>query len=124
MAPRFVRFPLAGAVPAEHAVLLVRGDERPFALVGSWASSAAVCGSAPRRSAPPGAEAFDVIGLAGEGEGFGGAGGGWSTFLPLSETNAAHPPHEAVGGGWFGVLGYQLGRHVERIGDPPPRPVP
>ena len=30
----------------------------------------------------------------------------------------------AVGGGWFGWLGYDLGRRLERVSAPPPRPVP
>ena len=31
---------------------------------------------------------------------------------------------EAVGGGWVGYLGYDLGRRLERLPPPPPRPAP
>jgi para-aminobenzoate synthetase/4-amino-4-deoxychorismate lyase len=80
--------------------MLVSGDSRPFALVGKWASSGAICGSEPVRA---------------------GEGGEW---FGLASHTDAQVTHTAVGGGWFGVLGFQLGRHIERIGDPPPRPVP
>ena len=33
-------------------------------------------------------------------------------------------PDGAVGGGWFGWLGYRLGARVERVPPGPPRPVP
>jgi anthranilate/para-aminobenzoate synthase component I len=93
MPPQLLRVPLPGDVPAEHAAMLVCGDSRPFALVGKWADSRAICGSEP---------------------------GGCPGSAPPAGGQAGQP----VGGGWFGVLGYQLGREVERVGDPPPRPVP
>jgi para-aminobenzoate synthetase/4-amino-4-deoxychorismate lyase len=105
---RLVTTRLAGNVPAARAALLVAGDRAPFALCGSWASSRAVVGSEPVR-------------LAGEG---GGAAGTWLQFWSDSDQNLNHVGESAVGGGWFGVLGFQLGRQFERIGDPPPRPVP
>src|SRR5688572_18951386 len=92
-----VSIPLPGSVPASSAALLVSGDSHPFALVGKWAGGGAICGSEP---------------------------GGCATLGPNRAPSVDHPPTNVVGGGWFGVLGYQLGREVERIGDPPPRPVP
>jgi anthranilate/para-aminobenzoate synthase component I len=87
--------PLEGAVRAADAALLVAGDERPFALVGEWADSLAVIGSAPLRVAADPFEALDQVpDLDGSG----------------------------VGGGWFGWLGYGLG--VEPRPPEPPRPVP
>ncbi|MDQ3741662.1 MAG: aminodeoxychorismate synthase component I, partial [Actinomycetota bacterium] len=94
---RLVTHPLDGDVPPSRGALLVCGDRAPFALVGRWAGSRAIVGSEPVR--PAGEE--------------GAPGGG--------PEGAAHG---AVGGGWFGVLGFQLGRGFERVGDPPPRPTP
>ena len=78
--------------------MLVRGDPRPFALVGAWAGGGALLGSEPLRSAGADEDPFalldDMPAVAGEG----------------------------VGGGWFGWLGYGLGRRVERIPPAPPRP--
>src|SRR5687768_1319236 len=100
MPPELRRIPVAGSVPAEHAGFLVAGDERPFAIVGKWAGSAAIVGSEPLRS-------------------------GKCPALPShTDGQAGHSAKEGVGGGWFGVLGFPLGREIERIGDPPPRPVP
>ena len=47
----------------------------------------------------------------------------------LAEPDGAWPDSEwpdgvAVGGGWFGWLGFELARTVESIPPPPPRPVP
>ncbi len=105
---RLVTTRLPGSVAPFHAALLVAGDSRPFALVGKWASGRAVVGSEPVR-------------LAGEG---GGSDGTWLHFWSDSDHNCNHVEEAAVGGGWFGVLGFQLGRAFERIGDPPPRPAP
>ena len=42
------RVALRGSVSAADACLLVRGDERPFALPGAWAGGGALVGSEPR----------------------------------------------------------------------------
>ena len=99
MPPTLVRTPLPGTVSAEQAALIVIEDSRPFALVGKGARSAALCGSEPT--------AIDE---------------GCVTFCQTGRQNVTHP--HAVGGGWFGVLGFQLGREVEAVGGPPPRPTP
>jgi para-aminobenzoate synthetase/4-amino-4-deoxychorismate lyase len=98
-----VRVALDGDVPAEHGGLLVRDDVRPFALVGRWAGAAALAGSAPLRVADP--EREDPFALLDE-------------QPPLSD----ELPAGFVGGGWFGALGYGLGRRLERLGPPPPAP--
>ena len=44
---RPVRVALSGSVSPADACLLVRGDERPFALAGAWAGGDALVGSEP-----------------------------------------------------------------------------
>jgi para-aminobenzoate synthetase/4-amino-4-deoxychorismate lyase len=100
-AVRAVRVALDGSAPAPHAALLVRDDDRPFALVGRWAGSTALAGSEPVRVALDDEDPFALLDrqppLAGAPEGF-------------------------VGGGWFGMLGYGLGGRLEALGPSPPAP--
>jgi para-aminobenzoate synthetase/4-amino-4-deoxychorismate lyase len=94
----------ADVAPAA-AALVLRGDERPFALIGAWAGGGAVLGSEPVRVAGPGADLFAVL-----------------DEVPEVDPAGAAPP--AVGGGWFGFLGFEARHRVERGHPPPPRPVP
>jgi para-aminobenzoate synthetase/4-amino-4-deoxychorismate lyase len=94
---------LDGDVPAAHAGLLLRDDLRPFALVGRWAGAAALAGSAPLRVADP--EREDPFAL-----------------LDEQPPVLGELPAGFVGGGWFGALGYGLGRRLETLGPPPPTP--
>jgi para-aminobenzoate synthetase/4-amino-4-deoxychorismate lyase len=87
---------LASDLAPEQALLALRGDERPFALVGEWAGVRAILGSAPVRTT---ADPFVVADV------------------------PAAPGDVIVGGGWFGVLGYRLGGLIERLPPPPPAPV-
>jgi para-aminobenzoate synthetase / 4-amino-4-deoxychorismate lyase len=97
-----VRVPLPSALLPEQAVLWLREDERPFALVGEWLGGAAVLGSMPVSVAGPDADPFSVM-----------------------ESRAAAIGGEAVvGGGWVGWLGYGLGARIERLAPSPPAPVP
>ena len=84
---------------------VVKSDPWPFALVGSWAGGGAILGSVPLLVADPDADPFAVL-----------------DALPT----LTHPPDGGtpVGGGWFGWLGYRLGRRVERLPEGPNRPVP
>jgi para-aminobenzoate synthetase/4-amino-4-deoxychorismate lyase len=100
---RALRVALDGEVPAAHAGLLLRDDARPFALVGRWAGAAALAGSEPVRIADQQRE--DPFALLDE-------------QPPLS----GELPDGFVGGGWFGALGYGLGRRLETLGPPPPAP--
>jgi para-aminobenzoate synthetase/4-amino-4-deoxychorismate lyase len=94
-------------VPPAHAGLLVRDDLRPFALVGRWAGAAALAGAEPVALAP------DGYGAAGEP----------MAFLDAQPAVAGEVPEGFVGGGWFGALGYELGRAIEpTLGPPPPAP--
>jgi para-aminobenzoate synthetase/4-amino-4-deoxychorismate lyase len=88
----------------ERAALLVRGDRAPFALVGDWAHGGALVGSEPVRMGRPDEDAFGLL-----------------DDHPLLPSSALED--DVVGGGWFGFLGYGLGRQVEpRTSAPPPRP--
>jgi para-aminobenzoate synthetase/4-amino-4-deoxychorismate lyase len=101
---RLVRVALAGDVAAADAGLLVRDDERPFALVGRWAGATALAGGAPLRVAD--AQREDVLAL-----------------LDAQPPVEGDVPDGFVGGGWFGALGYGLGRRLEpTLGAPPPAP--
>jgi para-aminobenzoate synthetase/4-amino-4-deoxychorismate lyase len=94
-----LRVPLDSTLSPEEAVLALRGTERPFALVGEWASVSAILGCSPVRTAHDPFEAFAEGATDSDGE-------------------------AVVGGGWFGILGYGLGSLVERLPPPPPAPVP
>ncbi len=102
---RLVTIPLEGVLPAYRGSLLVRGDARPFALTGNWAGGGALVGSEPICTARPEEDPFALLDEQPEVDGAAGAG-------------------HAVGGGWFGYLGYSLGRTLEPVPPSPPRPVP
>src|SRR4051794_16222118 len=103
-AVRPVALPLAGDVAAADAGLLVRDDEHPLALIGRWAGATAIAAGAPVRVAD--AEREDVLAL-----------------LDVQPPVDGEAPTGFVGGGWFGALGYGLGRRVEPgLGAPPPAP--
>jgi para-aminobenzoate synthetase/4-amino-4-deoxychorismate lyase len=97
-----VRVPLRSGLRPEQAVLWLREDERPFALIGDWLGGIAMLGSQPVSVASPDADPFSVL-----------------------ESRAAPIGGEAViGGGWVGWLGYRLGARIERLPASPPAPVP
>ncbi|MBA2644758.1 MAG: chorismate-binding protein, partial [Solirubrobacterales bacterium] len=78
------------------------GRSHPFALTGRWAGGGALVGCDPRRLLDATADPFAAL-----------------DDLPGLTT----PPADgAVGGGWFGFLGYRLADRVERLPPPPPRP--
>jgi anthranilate/para-aminobenzoate synthase component I len=106
---RLVRAELDSELTPFEALRTLRDDERPFALVGQWAGGGAVLGSQPARVAADDADPFALLD-------------------DLPEVAGAAPGAEpaaprAVGGGWFGYLGYSLGARVERLPPAPPRPV-
>ena len=80
-----------------------RGDARPFALFGSWSGGRALVGSEPLLVVEDAADPFALFDL-----------------QPKVTTNVPG----AIGGGWVGYLGYDLGRLIEKLPSPPPRPVP
>ena len=99
---RLVRIELDGELSAAEGTLLVRGDERPFALAGDWAGGGALVGSEPLVVAETDEDPFEL--------------------LDRQPVVAGAAPN-AVGGGWFGYLGYSLGARLERVPPPPPRHV-
>ena len=79
-----------------------RADRRPMALVGQWAGGGAIVASEPSSVAGPRDDPFATL-----------------SRLPAIEGEIKG----AVGGGWFGYLGYQLGGLIEKLPQPPPRSV-
>ena len=80
--------------PAEVLQALAQREPMPFALTGSWAGGGAIVGADPLRVAGDADDPFAVLDA-------------------LPPADAAVPG--AVGGGWFGWLGYRLAARVERI---------
>jgi anthranilate/para-aminobenzoate synthase component I len=92
----FIRAPLPCRLSPAQVLQALAAEPLPFALVGSWAGGGAIVGSDPLRVAGDDADPFAVL----------------DDVPPLA--SAAAPPG-AVGGGWFGWLGYRLAARVERI---------
>ena len=77
-------------------------DAHPFALFGAWSHASALVGSDPLVVSVEAGDPFSLLDEQPE--------------ITATVTGA-------TGGGWVGYLGYGLGRLVERLPDPPPRPV-
>src|SRR3979411_1891380 len=93
----FRRRPLSTELTPFEVAAAVADDERPVALFGSWAGGGAVIASQP------------LTCLQADGD----------PFAALAQVPALAPTsHEGIGGGWFGYLGYQLGRSLERVAAP------
>jgi len=99
-------------------VLAALSDEPlAFALAGRWAGGGAIVGSTPIAVADDGDDPFAILDelptvAAGRGHGH------------AVVTSGPEPvPELAVGGGWFGWLGYRLAARVECVPLGPPRPV-
>jgi anthranilate/para-aminobenzoate synthase component I len=97
-----LREPLDANVAPAHAALVLRGEDRPFALIGAWAGGGALLGSQPVRVSGPD---DDLFGL-------------------LDELPDVAGDEGAVGGAWVGFLGFEARHRVERGHPSPPRPVP
>ena len=102
MRATLLREPLDVAAAPARAALVLRGEERPFALIGAWAGGGALLGSEPVRVSGPGDDLFAL----------------------LDDVPAVDGGGDAVGGGWFGYLGFEARHRVEPGHPPPPRPVP
>jgi para-aminobenzoate synthetase/4-amino-4-deoxychorismate lyase len=135
-AVRLLRVPLKADCPPQAALRALSADRWPFALTGRWAGGGALVGSEPLRLAEPDEDPFalldelpsvagvaDVDGPTDEGADTAAAHDGARTRGAEDGGDVPAPP-DAVGGGWFGWLGYGLGRRVERLSPRPPRPVP
>jgi para-aminobenzoate synthetase / 4-amino-4-deoxychorismate lyase len=99
------RVPLAGCLSPARVLQALSDEPLPFALTGSWAGGGAIVGSDPVAVARDSDDPFAIL------DGF--------PPLPAGEPWA----RDAVGGGWFGWLGYRLGARIERIPPGPARPV-
>lgn len=104
---RLVRVPLAVACSPQAALAALSDDPWPFALTGRWAGGGAIVGSAPVRVARPDEDPFALL----------------DELPTLAPAPSAAAP-DAVGGGWFGWLGYQLAGRLEALPPGPPRPHP
>ncbi|GAC1438463.1 MAG: hypothetical protein NVSMB51_14390 [Solirubrobacteraceae bacterium] len=99
LALSMVRERIDSAHTPEQALLVLRGDARPFALIGAWAGGRALVGSEP--VALHSAER-----------------------LPPCDPPPAREVDDFVGGAWVGSLGFPLAWGIERLPAPPPRPDP
>jgi para-aminobenzoate synthetase/4-amino-4-deoxychorismate lyase len=104
MRATLLREPLDVAAAPARAALILRGDERPFALIGAWAGGGALLGSEPVRVSAPGDDLFALL-----------------DAVPAVDAAGAAG---AVGGGWVGYFGFEARHRVEPGHPPPPRPVP
>jgi para-aminobenzoate synthetase / 4-amino-4-deoxychorismate lyase len=118
---RLVRIELDGTVGAAEGALLVRGDAHPFALAGAWAGGGALVGSEPIAVADPAEDPFELLDRQ---PALDGVRPLESPPLKGSDPLSRSDLGPAVGGGWFGYLGYNLGARLERVPPPPPRHVP
>jgi para-aminobenzoate synthetase/4-amino-4-deoxychorismate lyase len=96
------RVALESDLTPEDAVGWLRGEERPFALVGEWLGGLTVFGSCPLEVAGQDRDPFSVL----------------EDQPELSQGDAV------VGGGWVGWLGYGLGARIEELPPSPPAPIP
>jgi para-aminobenzoate synthetase/4-amino-4-deoxychorismate lyase len=94
--------PLRSRLTVEQAVLWLRTDRRPFALVGDWLGGVVVLGSEPARVPGPDSDPFAALDS-------------------LPDVTACG--EGLVGGGWIGWLGYGLGARIENLPPGPPAPV-
>jgi para-aminobenzoate synthetase / 4-amino-4-deoxychorismate lyase len=105
-----IREPLQCSWTAAEAAQAIAGERLPFALTGAWAGGGAIVGSDPLEVVQPddlhGGDPFAVL-----------------DRLP-SVDGVDTAPTTAVGGGWFGWLGYRLATAVERVPLTSVRPVP
>jgi para-aminobenzoate synthetase / 4-amino-4-deoxychorismate lyase len=104
-----IREPLRCSWTAAEAVQAIAGERLPFALTGAWAGGGAIVGSDPLEVVRPedlrGGDPFAAL-----------------DRLPWVD-GADAAPSTAVGGGWFGWLGYRLAASVERVPLATVRPV-
>lgn len=86
-----------------QAVLALRHDPLPVALIGRWGGGGAILASSPIAIARPETDPFALLD---------------------SMPECSRAPDGVVGGGWFGYLGYRLGARLERLPPGPGRPAP
>ncbi|HLJ04588.1 MAG TPA: aminodeoxychorismate synthase component I [Solirubrobacteraceae bacterium] len=102
---RLERTRLDCRLAAPDVLRALAAEPWPFALTGEWAGGGAVVGSRPLIEPDESADPFALL----------------DALPPVDDAGV---PAGAVGGGWFGWLGYRLGRRIEVLPEGPPRPVP
>ncbi len=90
----------------ELVLAALEGEHCLCCLTGTWAGGGTIIASEPLRVADAGADPFTLL-----------------DDLPLVTADAGQAAG-AVGGGWFGWLGYRLATHVENVPLAESRPVP
>jgi para-aminobenzoate synthetase/4-amino-4-deoxychorismate lyase len=117
-APRLLREPLSPPADRLATARWLRGEARPVALAGAWAGGGLLLSSYPARIAGADEDPFTL--LDGQAQTPGDA-----TEPHVGVGVVTEPGVGAgVGGGWFGWLGFGLGRELEPVGPPPPRRQP
>ena len=101
---RLHAIPLDCALSPTDVLRTVCDEPWPFALTGSWGGGGAIVGSNPLIVADARDDPFALV-----------------DSLPSVRDHGV--PGTAIGGGWFGWLGYRLGRRIETVPAEPPRPV-
>jgi para-aminobenzoate synthetase / 4-amino-4-deoxychorismate lyase len=120
-----LREPLDVDIAPAQATLILRGDDRPFALIGAWAGGGAILGSEPVRVAGRDEDLFAVLDdVPHVASGRAAAPSPGTDAGPSAGTVPRRIAPPLVGGGWFGFLGFEARHRVERGHPPPPRPVP
>jgi para-aminobenzoate synthetase/4-amino-4-deoxychorismate lyase len=100
-----MRVPVNCSLSARQMLAALAPEPLPFALTGSWAGGGAIVSSDPLAVAGDDDDPFAVLDRL--------------PSLPGGELESGG----AVGGGWFGWLGYRLGARIERLPAGPSRPV-
>jgi para-aminobenzoate synthetase / 4-amino-4-deoxychorismate lyase len=104
---RLIREPLRSEWTAADAVQALRGERLPFALTGAWAGGGAIVASEP----------LAVVSRDDDDP--------FAALDRLPEVKiGSEIPATAVGGGWFGWLGYRLAAAVEDVPLAAARPIP
>ncbi len=113
-AARLLRVPLDGAAAPGDVLRALADEPWPFALTGDWAGGGAIVGASPLRVASAEEDPFALLDELPA-----------VTVLPDGrDATIRQDGAHAVGGGWFGWLGYGVGARVERLSPGPPRPAP
>jgi para-aminobenzoate synthetase/4-amino-4-deoxychorismate lyase len=99
------RVPLDCRLAPQDVLRALADEPLPFALTGDWAGGGAILGSSPLSVADANNDPFALLDV-------------------LPSVDEQTHPDAVVGGGWFGWLGYRLGRRVEDLPEGPPRPAP
>src|SRR5689334_11020231 len=92
-------------MPPQDVLRPLAAAPPPLALPGRRAGGGAILGSSPLSVADADHDPFALLDV-------------------LPSVDEQTQPDAAVGGGWFGWLGYRLGRRVEDLPEGPPRPAP